>query len=92
MLTPMIALLFAAGSPTPALQANTEPDSERLICRSRPMLGSRIARQRICKTAQEWRIHDEDLRQARRDTGDQSRGPMGRNTGLFPCSPSQPCD
>jgi hypothetical protein len=93
MLTPLVALLFVAAEPaTPALQVSAEPDNERLICRTRPMLGSRIARQRVCKTAQEWRVYDEDLRQARRDNGDQSRGPTGRNEGLFPCSPSQPCN
>lgn len=51
------------------------PSSQRLICRSRPTLGSRITRTRVCKTAEEWRIYEADMEQHRRDTAD--RGARG---------------
>ena len=63
----------AAQGPTAAVP--DEPSRQRLICRSRPVLGSRIARQRICKTADEWRIYENDLEQSRRDIAD--RGARG---------------
>ena len=52
-----------------------EPGRQRQICRSRPILGSRIAQQRVCKTAEEWAIYDNDLEQSRRDIAD--RGARG---------------
>jgi hypothetical protein len=55
--------------------AAQEPSRERLICRSRPMLGSRIARQRVCKTEEDWKIYQNDLEQSRRDIND--RGMRG---------------
>ena len=55
--------------------APPSPSRQRLICRSRPVLGSRINFQRVCRTAEEWRIYDTDMEQSRRDIAD--RGARG---------------
>ena len=60
---------------TPTEATPPEPSRQRLICRSRPVLGSRISRQRVCKTEEEWRIYENDLEQSRRDIND--RGMRG---------------
>ena len=64
--TPQPAAVEAAPSPP----AEAAPSRQRVICRSRPTLGSRIARQRVCKTEEEWRIYENDLEQSRRDIAD----------------------
>ena len=66
-----------------ATEATTsaEPSRQRLICRSRPVLGSRVVGQRTCRTAEEWAIYENDLEQSRRDIAD--RGARG-------CNPSAP--
>ena len=53
----------------------TSGSSQRLICRSRPTLGSRITRTRSCMTREQWRIYDNDMEQSRRDIAD--RGARG---------------
>lgn len=65
----------APDTETTAHTASVESSQDRLICRSRPVVGSRIARQRVCKTAEEWRIYQADLEQSRRDIND--RGMRG---------------
>ena len=76
-----LLLLMSAGATAADFSAGqTEaapptPSSQRLICRSRPTLGSRITRTRVCKTAEEWRIYDNDMEQNRRDIAD--RGARG---------------
>ena len=65
----------AAAADTAPTEATPEPSRHRLICRSRPMVGSRIARQRVCKTQEEWRIYENDLEASRRDIND--RGMRG---------------
>ena len=55
--------------------AAPSPSRQRLICSSRPVLGSRVVTQRTCKTAEEWAIYDNDLEQSRRDIAD--RGARG---------------
>ena len=57
----------------------TAPSRQRLRCRTRPILGSRIATQRVCKTEEEWAIYDNDLEQSRRDIAD--RGARGCEQG-----------
>ena len=64
----------ATEAPAPAVSP-PESERQRRICRSRPILGSRIAQQRVCKTADEWAIYDNDLEQSRRDIAD--RGARG---------------
>ena len=70
----------AAEAPEAAApEATASPSAQRLICRSRPLLGSRVVAQRICKTAQDWVIYDNDLEQSRRDIADRgARGCDGR--------------
>jgi hypothetical protein len=60
---------------TETTTAESEPSDQRIICRSRPRLGSRIARTRVCKTQEEWRIYEDDLEASRRDIND--RGARG---------------
>ena len=73
MLTALIAMLLSTGSgagePTTAAQAmQPGEDPDRIVCRrSQPVLGSRIARQRICRTVAEWRAFEADRAQMRRD-------------------------
>ena len=61
--------------PAPAAAAPAAPTRQRLICRSRPLLGSRVVAQRVCKTAEDWAIYENDLEQSRRDIAD--RGARG---------------
>jgi hypothetical protein len=51
---------LAAASPGAAAPKKGEPgwDPDREICKSRPVIGSRLARVRECATAQQW----EDLK------------------------------
>ncbi len=70
----MIAALASAQPAAPAAGSSNPSDNE-ITCRSRPVLGSRISRQRICKTRAEWRAYDTDLEQSRRDIAD--RGARG---------------
>ncbi len=81
MFTTLIAITLSGsavaapeGAPAPA-----GPSKDRIICKSRPGLGSRINRTRICKTAEEWRIYANDLEQSRRENND--RGMNGDPNG-----------
>ena len=65
----------AAAQAAPPEASPPAPSRQRLTCRSRPVLGSRVSRQRVCKTAEEWAIYDNDLEQSRRDIAD--RGARG---------------
>ncbi|MEA3065795.1 MAG: hypothetical protein QOJ27_2247 [Sphingomonadales bacterium] len=51
-----LALLAAAAAAGAAPPKKGEPgwDPEREICKSRPVIGSRVARVRECHSAQEW--------------------------------------
>ena len=65
-------------APARAPQAASPPAAtspQRLICRSRPLLGSRVVAQRICKTAEDWALYENDLEASRRDIAD--RGARG---------------
>ena len=56
----------ASSSPTNGSLAGE--DLDRVICRrAEPVLGSRIARRRICRTVAQWRAFEEDRQQMRRD-------------------------
>lgn len=76
-------ILFASLSATGAADAATAkadakpeaPSSKRLICKSRPVLGSRISSQKICKTVEDWKIYENDMEASRRDIND--RGARG---------------
>lgn len=79
----MLAFLFAlsltgqvAPAPEPAPEAAPpHPSDERIVCRTRPRLGSRIIAQRSCRRIWEWRVYERDMEQSRRDIGD--RGAAG---------------
>lgn len=47
------ALVSVAGAPAQAAPAKSE-DPNREICKSRPVIGSRLQRVRECHTAQQW--------------------------------------
>ena len=51
-----LALLIAAATPGMAAPKKGESgyDPERQICKSRPVIGSRVARVRECATAAQW--------------------------------------
>ena len=78
LLLVMIAAAGAAGGDFKVQGGRTvytSGSSQRLICRSRPTLGSRITRTRSCMTREQWRIYDNDMEQSRRDIAD--RGARG---------------
>ena len=52
------AALIVAAMPGSAAAAGKTPDPNREICKSKPVVGSRLKRVRECHTAQEW----EDLK------------------------------
>ena len=51
-----LALLAAGSAPAMAAPEKGKPgyDAERQICKSRPVVGSRVQRMRTCMTAQQW--------------------------------------
>ena len=59
-----LALLLGAAAPTEAAPKKGEPgwDPNRKICKSKPVVGSRLKKVRECATAQEW----EDMRMQER--------------------------
>ena len=73
--TPAPAAAEEEAAPAVSTPEEAAPSRERLTCRSRPTLGSRITRQRVCKTEEEWRIYENDMEQSRRDIAD--RGARG---------------
>jgi len=83
MLAETIALLLMgspapavpAATPAPAANARPAPDLDEVICRAaEPVLGSRVARRRICRTRAEWQAFEDDRRQLRRDLMNAGKG------------------
>lgn len=77
---------FAIEAPAPAApavvaEAPASPSPERIICRSRPELGSRVRRLRVCMTAAQWAHHATNMEQQRRDINDM---------GAAGCDPNYP--
>lgn len=69
-----VALIVAGGAAVAQAQTGTQNksttggDPDQTICRqSEPVLGSRVARRRICRTRAEWQAFEEDRQQLRRD-------------------------
>ena len=68
MIVHFVALLLSAASPeaatpaTDAAGAASEP-KEKLVCTNRPVLGSRLATERVCQTESQ-RKAERDMRQA----------------------------
>lgn len=85
MLTETIAILVSAlqaasgqgGSATrPAPPA---VNLDEVICRApEPILGSRVARRRVCRTRAEWQAFVDDRAQLRRDIQNSAKGPNGQ--------------
>lgn len=69
MLIETFALLLLAGTADQGTEtARGAGDDNRIVCRARQgMTGSRVARQRVCRTTAEWRRHDAELQENRRD-------------------------
>jgi len=67
----MLILMLQASGAAPAAQGRIEASNENpdeVICRAaQPMLGSRVARRRVCRTRAEWRSFESDRAQFRRD-------------------------
>jgi hypothetical protein len=61
----VFVLLIGASSPGLAAPKKGEPgwDPDRQICKSKPVVGSRLKKIRECATAQQW----EDMRQQERN-------------------------
>ena len=85
MLAETIALLLlssqagtapaATPAPPPAANARPAQNLDQVICRaSEPVLGSRLARRRICRTRAEWMAFEDDRRQLRRDLQNAGKG------------------
>lgn len=70
-----------ATTPEAPAAAARDPSEERIICRSRPQLGSRITTQRRCMTVWQWRIYEADMEQSRRDLNDRGMRGMGPDDG-----------
>jgi hypothetical protein len=63
-------LLAGAAAAEPAPAARPPEDPDRIVCRqSEPRTGSRVSRQRLCRTVAQWRAYDADRAQMRRDLG-----------------------
>jgi hypothetical protein len=71
MLSAIVAMLLLAapgGDSEPARARSVDDNPDQVICRApEPVLGSRVARRRICRTRAEWRAFDADRAQMRRD-------------------------
>lgn len=62
------AAATAPGGATATNLSTTGGDPDQMICRqSEPVLGSRVARRRICRTRAEWQAFEQDRAQMRRD-------------------------
>jgi hypothetical protein len=64
----LVALMIAAQSAMPAQPASSQAaDTSRqneVVCRQRPVTGSRLRFTRVCMTRQEWNASHEELRRA----------------------------
>jgi predicted secreted protein len=61
--------------PAPGAPATGNADDNRRICRTTQVTGSRIAVRRICRTAAEWRRHDQNLNADMREQRDGAHPP-----------------
>jgi hypothetical protein len=81
MLTETIAILVAAlqaGGQSGAAAAPARPavNLDEVICRAaEPILGSRVARRRVCRTRAEWQAFEDDRAQLRRDIQNAAKTP-----------------
>jgi hypothetical protein len=72
------ALLIPASAPAPAA-AKKAADPDRQICKSQASIGSRLARKRICHSAQQWEdlaLQDRLMLSIKQHNGDSAVQPM----------------
>jgi hypothetical protein len=64
----------AGAEPAGQNKTTTGGDPDQTICRqAEPVLGSRVARRRICRTRAQWQAFEEDRQQLRRDLQNAAR-------------------
>ena len=57
----LLALLTAQSAPSGTeVLANAPKGGGERICRAYPTPGSRVARDKVCKTAEQWQAYDEE--------------------------------
>jgi hypothetical protein len=90
-----IALILPIGSPVEALvneakqpqAAGADPNEK--ICESIPVIGSRLAKRKVCATRAEWaerkRLDREAVDQAQKQVGGPCTTVANRNTGGISC-------
>jgi hypothetical protein len=81
MATVAAALLLSVGTTTAAAPKKGEPgwDPNREICKSKPVVGSRLQRVRECATAQQWedmKLQERTGLMRRQTNGDPSNAPV----------------
>ena len=72
------ALLAVSAPGVAAPKKAPAPDPERIICKSQPVIGSRVARKRQCYTAQQWEdmeLQDRLMMMTKQFNGDRSESP-----------------
>lgn len=76
----LAALAFwAAVSAAGSAETRKAPDPGRQICKSQASIGSRLARKRICHSAQEWEeleLQDRLMLSTKQHNGDAAVSPM----------------
>jgi hypothetical protein len=75
-----IAMTIALSPPAlaAAKKSGADLDPEREICKSRPVIGSRVKRVRECHTAQQWEdigLQDRLMMSTKQFNGDRSEAP-----------------
>ena len=86
----VLLLAIAATPPAPAqTQAKAGYDPNEKVCESIPVIGSRLARKRVCATRAEWeekkRLDREAVDQAQRQIGGPCTTVGNKNTGAPSC-------
>ena len=77
LLTTIAAIAANAGA-TPSSKSK-EDDPDRVICRAAtPVLGSRVAMRRTCRTRAEWQAYEQDRQQMRRDIQNAGKDVAGK--------------
>ena len=61
--------IVPAGAPTPrpTIAGKTPADPDKIVCKSKPMIGSRIKQVKTCMTVAEWNATRADRDQYKRD-------------------------
>jgi hypothetical protein len=81
------AALLAASAPGAAAAGRKSQDPDRQICKSKPVIGSRLARIRECHTAQEWEdiaLQDRLTMMTKQFNGDRSEAPAEKGSFASP--------